>query len=289
MKIALLGAGQMGSGIAQACAAASHEVGVYDAADGAAQAALGRIEKAFDKLAKRGKMKRGEAAAASERLAAHDRLGDWIRKCDFVIEAVIEDREAKRALYAQAAPLMHDDAVLGSNTSSLSITMLARGCGCEDRFIGIHFMNPAPLMPLVEVIPGARTSDMTLKRVRKLVRSLGKQETVSADYPGFIANRILMPLINEAATALYEGIGTVESIDSTARLGLSHPMGPLELADLIGLDTCVAIMRALRDGLGSPKFSPCPLLVRMVEAGDCGRKSGRGFYDYGSTPPKPAI
>ncbi len=289
MKIAVLGAGQMGSGIAHVCALAGDNVTVYDGAEGKAASALKVIGGNLDRQVRKGMISTDDATQAVKRITTQDGIGSWIGEADFVIEAIVENLEVKRLLYADTAPLMKGDAVLASNTSSCSITSLAKGCGLEERFIGIHFMNPVPAVRLVEIIKGVNTSQDTLDRAMGLAARLGKKTVVAEDYPGFITNRILMPLINEAAFAVHESIGTVEEIDRSARLGLGHPMGPLELADLIGLDTCVAIMRALLDGFGDPKFRPCPILVRLVAAGRLGRKSGIGFYDYANNPPVPAV
>jgi len=289
MKVAVLGAGQMGCGIAQVCATAGHSVDLYDSAEGCAAAAADRIEQVLMRLVEAGKLERERADSAVGLLSPRPALGAWLARADFVAEAITEDMAAKRALYADAWPLMGDEAILASNTSSCSITALAKGSGREGKFLGVHFMNPVPAMELVEIIRGADTSDATLDRAKGLVEGLGKTAVVAEDYPGFIANRILMPLINESAYAVFEGVGSVEAVDATAKLGFAHPMGPLALADLIGLDTVVSILRILHGGHGDPKFRPCPLLVRLVDAGRLGRKSGKGFWDYGSRPPRPAV
>lgn len=288
MRIAVLGTGQMGSGIAHVCALAGHQVDMFDSDSARVGQARESVGRNLARQVKKGSVTREGADRALGALEGRDRIGGWAGEADFVIEAIVEDAAAKRALYAEVAPLMRGDSILASNTSSCSITALARGCGREPLFVGMHFMNPAPVMPLVEIIRGADTSDDTVARTETLARELGKQTVRAEDYPGFVTNRILMPLINEAAFALHEGVGTVEGIDASARLGLGHPMGPLALADLIGLDTCLAIMRVLSDGFGDPKFRPCPLLVRLVEAGRLGRKTGLGFYDHRSDPPRPA-
>lgn len=288
MRVAVLGAGQMGGGIAHVCALAGRRVDLHDSSAAQLDGALGAVGRNLGRQVSKGSVTRERADAALGAIAPRPALGDWLGDADFVVEAIVEDAAAKRALYAEVAPRMGADAVLATNTSSCSVTALGRGCGREPRFIGMHFMNPAPLMPLVEVVRGADTSDRTVERTERLARDLGKETVRSEDYPGFVTNRILMPLINEAAFALHEGVGTVDAIDRAARLGLGHPMGPLALADLIGLDTCLAIMRVLLDGFGDPKFRPCPLLVRLVDAGRLGRKSGTGFYDHRSDPPVPA-
>jgi 3-hydroxybutyryl-CoA dehydrogenase len=272
--VLVVGAGQMGAGIAQVLAASGRSVTLVDAQEGAVARGLERIRESADKLHAKG---RGPAAA--EILRRIEPADDLVA-ADMLVEAIVENASAKEELFRRADTALPSEAVLASNTSSISITRLGAATGRPDRVVGMHFFNPVPVMALVEVVRGLETSDETADIVTALARELGKTPAVSADFPGFIANRILMPLVNEAAYALMEGVGDAESIDTVARLGLNHPMGPLALADLIGLDTCVAIMEVLQEGLGDDKYAPCPLLRRYVQAGRLGRKSGRGFYAY---------
>ena len=275
--ICVVGAGQMGSGIAQVAAVAGYDVTLVDVEPRQLERARSRIEASLAKLVEKGKVGAGDADAALGRIAT---AGEPV-PADIAIEAATEDVDLKLRIFADLDRAAGDGAVLASNTSSIPITRLAAATSRPERVVGMHFMNPVPLMPLVELIRGLETSDEAASAVRAAAERMGKTVAESSDYPGFIANRILLPMINEAVYCLMEGVGDRESIDTVMRLGMSHPMGPLQLADLIGLDTCLAIMEVLHDGLGDSKYRPCPLLRSYVEAGRLGRKSGRGFYDYG--------
>ncbi len=279
-RIAIIGAGTMGNGIAQACAAAGYQVTLIDVVPGQLERALASINKSVGKLHIKGRLtdEQREAAlanitTASEVTAAAD--------ADFVVEAVVESLEIKERVFAELDECTRPEVILASNTSSISITELGAVTRRPDKVIGMHFMNPVPLMKLVEVIRGLVTSDETTGTVVALVEKLGKTPVEAQDYPGFISNRILCPMINEAIYALMEGVGTREAIDTVMKLGMNHPMGPLALADLIGLDIVLNVMEVLHAGLGDDKYRPCPLLKRMVAAGHLGRKAGRGFYEYG--------
>jgi 3-hydroxybutyryl-CoA dehydrogenase len=271
--VLVVGAGQMGGGIAQVVAGSGRRVSLYDAAPGATERGLGAIRKSLAKLAEKGGADPDEVLG---RVAAVDDLV----AADLMIEAVVEDPAVKEAVFRRADELFPPEAILASNTSSIPISSLAAVTGRPDRVVGMHFFNPVPIMGLVEVVRGLDTSDETAAAITELARELGKTPAEARDFPGFVSNRILMPFINEAAYALHEGVADAESIDTIAKLGFNHPIGPLALADLIGLDTCVAIMEVLHEGLGNPKYAPCPLLRQYVQAGRLGRKSGRGFYDY---------
>lgn len=282
-RIGVVGAGQMGSGIAHVAALAGKSVALLDVSPDAVAKALRTIERNLSRQAEKGKVSAEQAAAARSRITAAADVGALGRDAfdaDLVVEAIVEDEAPKRALLAALDGILRPEALLASNTSSLSITRLAAATKRPERFIGMHFMNPVPVMQLVEVIRGLATSDATFRTVAGLIEQLGKTVAVSQDYPGFIVNRVLMPMVNEAIFVLYEGVATAEDIDKGMKLGTNHPMGPLALADLIGLDTVLAVINVLCDGFKDPKFRPCPLLVKMVDAGYLGRKTGRGFYQY---------
>jgi 3-hydroxybutyryl-CoA dehydrogenase len=278
-RIGVIGAGTMGNGIAQVFAQAGYQVHLVDAAEPALGRARSTIEKSLGKFVEKGKLNADVRDAALGRLSTGTSI-DALADVDFAVEAIVEDAEAKRALFRRLDALTRPDVILSSNTSSISITSLGAATTRPDRVLGMHFMNPVPLMTLVELIRGQATSAESMSVASQLCSTLGKTALEAADYPGFIANRILMPMINEAIYALMEGVGTPEAIDGIMKLGMNHPMGPLTLADFIGLDVCLAILNVLHDGLGDPKYRPCPLLKRMVAAGHLGRKSGRGFYQY---------
>jgi len=278
-KIMVVGAGQMGSGIAQVAAQAGFTVYLRDVEDRFVARGLAVIGKNLGRDVEKGRRTPEEKAAILSRILGSTSL-DAAQECDMVIEAIVEDLDAKRKLFQELDALCPEHAILASNTSSLPITQLAAATRRPDRFIGMHFMNPVPVMSLVEVIRGIATSDETYEATRSLAVAMGKTPVAVNDFPGFISNRILLPMLNEAMFALYEGIAGVEEIDTIMKLGMNHPMGPLTLADFIGLDTCLAIMNVLYDGFKDPKYRPCPLLVQMVQAGYLGRKSGRGFYIY---------
>jgi 3-hydroxybutyryl-CoA dehydrogenase len=271
--VLVVGAGQMGGGIAQVVAASGRRVSLHDAAPGAVERGLATIERSLTKLHEKGGADPAEVLRRIE-------PADEIVAADLLIEAVIEDAAVKEQIFRRADAVLPGTAILASNTSSIPITSLAAVTKRPDRVVGMHFFNPVPVLKLVEVIRGLETSDETAAAITQLAKELGKTPAEARDLPGFVSNRILMPFINEAAYALLEGVAEPEAIDTIARLGFAHPMGPLALADLIGLDTCVAIMEVLHQGLGDPKYAPCPLLRQYVQAGRLGRKSGRGFYQY---------
>ena len=276
----------MGSGIAQVCALAGLEVLVNDVTEAKARAGVDGIESSYAKLVEKGQVEHAATVAALTRITAAPDLAAF-KSCDLVIEAASENEEVKRKIFAMVCPHLKPDAMLASNTSSISITRLASATDRPERFIGMHFMNPAFKMQLVELIRGIATEDQTFEAAKALIAKLGKVATVSEDFPAFIVNRILLPMINEAIYTLYEGVGSVEAIDTAMKLGANHPMGPLTLADFIGLDTLLSVMQVLHEGLADPKYRPCPLLVKYVEAGWLGRKTQRGFYDYRSGTPIP--
>jgi 3-hydroxybutyryl-CoA dehydrogenase len=277
--IGVIGAGTMGNGIAQVFAQSGFAVKVFDASPGAVERALKTIDKSTAKFVEKGKMTDADRTAALARLSAAASLEDFA-DVDYVVEAVVESLEVKRAIFSALDKITRPDVILTSNTSSISITTIGASTTRPDKVLGMHFMNPVPLMTLVELIRGHATSAESMQIASDLCKTLGKTPLEAADYPGFIANRILMPMINEAIYCVMEGVGTPEAIDGVMKLGMNHPMGPLTLADFIGLDVCLAIMNVLHDGLGDPKYRPCPLLNRMVAAGQLGRKSGQGFYKY---------
>jgi 3-hydroxybutyryl-CoA dehydrogenase len=277
--IGVIGAGTMGNGIAQVFAQSGFSVMLVDIAKPMLERARASIEKSLARFVEKDKLSAADRDATLARLTtttAIDRLTD----ADFIVEAIVEQAEAKGALFTTLDAIMRPEVILASNTSSISITVIGAATKRPDKVLGMHFMNPVPLMPLVELIRGQRTSPESMRAASELSVALGKTPIEAGDYPGFIANRILMPMINEAIYALMEGVGTAEAIDSVMKLGMHHPMGPLTLADFIGLDICLAILNVLHDGFGDPKYRPCPLLRRMVAAGLLGRKSGQGFYTY---------
>jgi 3-hydroxybutyryl-CoA dehydrogenase len=285
-KVGIIGAGQMGNGIAHVCALSGFHVLLNDVAADRITEALATISGNLARQVSRQRISDEQRQAAIKRISAAktlDELGD----CDLVIEAATEQEETKRKIFSALCPVLKPEAVIGTNTSSISITRLAASTDRPERFIGIHFMNPVPLMELVEVIRGIATDDTTFESTKQFIVKLGKQIAVAEDFPAFIVNRILLPMINEAIYTLYEGVGNVEAIDTAMRLGAHHPMGPLELADFIGLDTCLSVMQVLHEGLADSKYRPCPLLVKYVEAGWLGRKTQRGFYDYRGDKPVP--
>jgi len=279
-RVGIIGAGTMGNGIAQVFAVSGYEVRLVDAVPAALDRARGTIEKSLWKFVEKGKLNAEERDRAVGRLSTGTEL-EALADVDYVVEAIAEDATVKRDLFARLDALTRPEVILTSNTSSISITVLGAATKRPGKVLGMHFMNPVPLMSLVELIRGQATTPESMAIASDLCGKLGKTALEAADYPGFIANRILMPMINEAIFALMEGVGTPEAIDGVMKLGMNHPMGPLTLADFIGLDVCLAILNVLHDGLGDPKYRPCPLLKRMVAAGHLGRKSGRGFYQYG--------
>jgi 3-hydroxybutyryl-CoA dehydrogenase len=284
--VAIIGAGQMGNGIAHVVSLAGYNVLINDIKKEAVDRAIGVIERNMARQVSRGLIKDADMQQALQRISyAPDMTA--VGEADLVIEAATEDEAVKRKIFTDLLPKLKPGAMLASNTSSISITRLASATDRPERFIGMHFMNPVPMMQLVELIRGIATEDDTFTAARRFVESLGKVTAVSEDFPAFIVNRILLPMINEAVYTLYEGVGTVESIDKALRLGANHPMGPLELADFIGLDTCLSVMQVLYEGLADSKYRPCPLLVKYVEAGWLGRKTQRGFYDYRGDKPVP--
>jgi 3-hydroxybutyryl-CoA dehydrogenase len=277
--VGVVGAGTMGNGIAQAFAQAGFTVCLIDVAQPMLDRARASIDRSLTKFVERGKLVAAERDASLARISTATTI-DALANADYVVEAIVENVEAKRVLFTSLDALTEPHAILASNTSSISITVLGAATKRPDRVLGMHFMNPVPLMSLVELIRGQATSDETMRTATELCGRLGKTGVEANDYPGFIANRVLMPMLNEAFYAVMEGVGTPEAIDAVMKLGMNHPMGPLTLADFIGLDVCLAILTVLHEGLGDPKYRPCPLLRRMVAAGQLGRKSGQGFYVY---------
>ncbi|MCB1442615.1 MAG: 3-hydroxybutyryl-CoA dehydrogenase [Methyloceanibacter sp.] len=285
-KVGVVGAGQMGSGIAHVVALSGYDVAINDLSKDRYDAAIDLIAKNLERQVFKGKISEDEKNAALGRISFAETF-EGFSDADLVVEAATEDETVKRKIFVSLCPFLKPDAILATNTSSISITRLAATTDRPERFIGMHFMNPVPIMELVEMIRGIATDDVTFSRAKELVGSLGKTMAVSEDFPAFMVNRILLPMINEAVYTLYEGVGSVDAIDTAMRLGANHPMGPLQLADFIGLDTCLSIMQVLYEGLADSKYRPCPLLVKYVEAGWLGRKTQRGFYDYRSDEPMP--
>jgi 3-hydroxybutyryl-CoA dehydrogenase len=284
--VGVIGAGQMGSGIAHVCSLAGLDVVLNDVSEDRVNAALATINGNMARQVSKDVITDAERQAALDRIRpafSYEDLGS----CDIVIEAATEDEAVKRKIFEALCPVLRPDAMIATNTSSISITRLAAATDRPERFIGIHFMNPVPVMQLVELVRGIATEDPTFESAKEFISKLGKTITVAEDFPAFIVNRILLPMINEAIYTLYEGVGSVDAIDTAMRLGANHPMGPLQLADFIGLDTCLSVMQVLYEGLADSKYRPCPLLVKYVEAGWLGRKSKRGFYDYRGEKPVP--
>ncbi len=277
--IGVVGAGTMGNGIAQVFGQAGYKVRLHDVAPAVLERAQKSIDKSLAKFVEKGRLTADDRDATLGRITTTTDL-DALAPSDFVVEAIVEGASVKRDLFERLDRLMRPEVILSSNTSSISITLLGAATRRPDRVLGMHFMNPVPLMTLVELIRGQATSSESMAVAHALCEKLGKAAVEAADYPGFIANRVLMPMINEAIFAVMEGVGTPEAVDTVMKLGMNHPMGPLTLADFIGLDVCLAILNVLHEGLGDPKYRPCPLLKRMVAAGHLGRKSGRGFYKY---------
>ncbi len=284
--VGIIGAGQMGGGIAHVACLAGYKVLLHDNAPERIEGGIATINGNMARQVSSGKLEDATRRKAVARIAPAPTLLD-LAACDLVIEAATEDETIKRKIFSQLCPSLNPEALVASNTSSISITRLAASTDRPEKFIGIHFMNPVPVMQLVELIRGIATDEATFKSAKQFVDGLGKTTTVAEDFPAFIVNRILLPMINEAIYTLYEGVGSVDAIDTAMRLGANHPMGPLQLADFIGLDTCLSVMQVLHEGLADSKYRPCPLLVKYVEAGWLGRKAKRGFYDYRGEHPVP--
>jgi 3-hydroxybutyryl-CoA dehydrogenase len=285
-KVGVIGAGQMGNGIAHVVALSGFDVLLNDVSRDRIEAGLATINGNLSRQARSGRITEEQRGLAMGRIASAENYGH-LEDCDLIIESAVENEEIKRKIFTEVARIVKPEAILATNTSSISVTRLAAATGRPEKFMGVHFMNPVPLMKLVELVRGIATDDATFVTMKDFVASLGKDVAVAEDFPAFIVNRILLPMINEAVYTLYEGVGNVEAIDTAMKLGANHPMGPLELADFIGLDTCLSIMQVLYEGLADSKYRPCPLLVKYVEAGWLGRKSNRGFYDYRGEKPVP--
>ena len=285
-RVGVIGAGQMGNGIAHVCALAGYDVSLNDLSIERIQLGLATINGNMTRQVNKGLITEAQKNTAHAHIGPAENL-DALADCDLVIEAATENEQVKRKIFQQLCPVLKPEALLATNTSSISITRLAASTDRPEKFVGVHFMNPVPVMQLVELVRGIATDDVTFDLCKGFVARLGKIPTVAEDFPAFIVNRILLPMINEAIYTLYEGVGSVDSIDTAMRLGANHPMGPLQLADFIGLDTCLSIMQVLYEGLADSKYRPCPLLVKYVEAGWLGRKTQRGFYDYRGEKPVP--
>ena len=285
-RVGVIGAGQMGSGIAHVCALAGFNVALNDVSEERVKAGIATINGNMARQVVKQAISENDRQAALGRIRAATKI-DALADCDMVIESAVEKEDIKRKILTALCPVLKPSAIIATNTSSISITRLAAATDRPEKFIGMHFMNPVPVMELVEVIRGIATDDATYEATKTLVTRLGKKFAVAEDFPAFIVNRVLMPMLNEAIYTLYEGVGSVDAIDTSMRLGAHHPMGPLELADFIGLDTCLSIMQSLHEGLADSKYRPCPLLVKYVEAGWLGRKTKRGFYDYRGEKPVP--
>ena len=285
-NVGVIGAGKMGVGIAHVCAASGFNIKLVDISDEILSEAKNTIEQNLSKLVKRGRMSEDQKRITLQNVSISSEI-KTLADCDLVIEAATEDENVKKLIYDKICPILRDDTILATNSSSISITRLAAQTDRPEKFMGVHFMNPAPLMELIELINGIATEKTIYDIIHQFALELGKTPVCSEDFPAFIVNRILLPMVNEAVYTLYEGVGSVEAIDTSMKLGAHHPMGPLELADFIGLDTCLSVMQVLHDGLADTKYRPCPLLVKYVEAGWLGRKTGRGFYDYSEDKPRP--
>ena len=285
-KIGLIGMGQMGKGIAEVCALSGYDLIVHDSNSETLTSSKVKISSDLEKLEKKNKIEAGKIDLVLDRINLAQNFSEF-SSCDLIIEAATEKEQIKKQIFLDLKQVLKKNAILATNTSSISVTRLASSTDKPENFMGLHFMNPVPLMNLVELVRGIATSDETYQKLEQFVLRLGKSSSVSEDFPAFIVNRVLMPMINEAIYSLYEGVGNVENIDRSMRLGANHPMGPLELADFIGLDTCLSIMNVLHEGLGDTKYRPCPLLVKYVEAGWLGRKTSKGFYDYSRSPALP--
>ena len=285
-NVGVIGAGKMGVGIAHVCAAWGFNIKLVDISDEILSEAINIIDQNLSRLVKRGKMSEDQKQITLQNVSISSEI-KTLADCDLVIEAATEDENVKKLIYDKICPILRDDTILTTNSSSISITRLAAQTDRPEKFMGVHFMNPAPLMELIELINGIATEKTIYDIIHQFALKLGKTPVCSEDFPAFIVNRILLPMVNEAVYTLYEGVGSVEAIDTSMKLGAHHPMGPLELADFIGLDTCLSVMQVLHDGLADTKYRPCPLLVKYVEAGWLGRKTGRGFYDYSEDKPRP--